>query len=98
MVESRVVTVPSFAIVLVFGCALAFSGADISRKLLAGWVRPVPLLFGLAAGMAPFFIVWHLQQAGSPRTSAYWAPGLRFHADQRGVRIWRSSRRCGALL
>lgn len=69
-------TVPTFAIVLVFGCALAFSGADISRKLLAGWVRPVPLLFGLAAGMAPFFIVWHLQQAGSPPTSAYWAPGL----------------------
>ena len=61
---------------LVLGCALAFSGADIFRKMLASWMRPVPLLFGLAGGMAPFFVVWHLQQKGAPPTSAYWAPGL----------------------
>ena len=39
-------------------------------------MRPVPLLFGLAAGMAPFFVVWHIQQAGLPPSTAYWAPGL----------------------
>jgi drug/metabolite transporter (DMT)-like permease len=70
------VTVPTLAIVLVLGCALAFSGADISRKLLAGWMRPVPLLFGLAGGMAPFFVVWHLQVGGAPPTSSYWIPGV----------------------
>ena len=69
-------TAPTLAIVLVLGCALAFSAADISRKLLARWMRPVPLLFGLAGGMAPFFIVWHLQVGGEPPTASYWAPGL----------------------
>ena len=61
---------------LVLGCALAFSGADISRKLLASWMRPVPLLFGLAVGMAPFFIAWHVGQGGGWPDSAYWLPGL----------------------
>jgi len=61
---------------LVLGCALAFSLADIFRKLLAAWMRPVPLLFGLAAGMAPFFIAWHLQQGFSWPGSEYWLPGL----------------------
>ena len=69
-------TIPTLAVVLVLGCALAFSGADIYRKLLASRMRPVPLLFGLAAGMAPFFVVWHLQQNGAGPTSAYWLPGL----------------------
>jgi drug/metabolite transporter (DMT)-like permease len=64
------------AVALVLGCALAFSGADISRKLLAGWVRPIPLLFGLAGGMAPFFVVWHVAQGGAPPTAQYWLPGL----------------------
>ena len=68
--------IPTLAILLVLGCALAFSGADISRKLLASWVRPVPLLFALAAGMAPFFVAWHLQDGSGLPTSGYWLPGL----------------------
>jgi len=70
------VTVPSLAILLVLGCALAFSGADISRKLLASWMRPVPLLFALAAGMAPFFVVWNLTEGAHLPGSEYWLPGL----------------------
>jgi drug/metabolite transporter (DMT)-like permease len=70
------VTIPSQAILLVLGCALAFSGADISRKLLASWMRPVPLLFGLAAGMAPFFVAWHFQEGAAWPGAAYWPPGL----------------------
>lgn len=69
-------TVPAVAMLLVVGCALAFSGADISRKLLASWMRPVPMLFGLAGGMAPFFIAWHLRQGGGLPGSDYWLPGL----------------------
>lgn len=72
----EIVTVPSLAILLVLGCALAFSGADITRKLLASWMRPVPLLFALAAGMAPFFIAWHLESGGGLPSSDYWLPGL----------------------
>jgi len=61
---------------LVLGCALAFSGADISRKLLVAWIRPVPLLFALAAGMAPFFLAWHVQEGAALPGSEYWLPGL----------------------
>ena len=70
------VTIPSLAILLVLGCALTFSGVDISRKLLASWVRPVPLLFALAGGMAPFFIVWYLQEGAPIPAPGYWVPGL----------------------
>ena len=76
MVRIEFVTVPSLAILLVLGCALAFSGADISRKLLASWIRPVPLLFALAAGMAPFFIAWHIREGASFPAPGYWFPGL----------------------
>jgi drug/metabolite transporter (DMT)-like permease len=69
-------TVPAVAILLVLGCSLAFSGADISRKLLASSMRPFPLLFGLAAGMAPFFIAWHLREGGGLPGADYWLPGL----------------------
>lgn len=69
-------TVPTAAFLLVLGCALAFSGADISRKLLASWVRPVPLLFALAGGMAPFFIVWNLREGFVWPAGSYWPPGL----------------------
>jgi drug/metabolite transporter (DMT)-like permease len=70
------VIVPTLAVVLVLGCAIAFSGADICRKLLASWVRPVPMLFGLAGGMAPFFLAWHVLADGSPPSAGYWLPGL----------------------
>ena len=69
-------TIPTLAVVLVLACALAFSGADIFRKLLASWMRPVPMLLGLAGGMAPFFVAWHLLEGGAPPTAGYWAPGL----------------------
>lgn len=69
-------TVSAFAVLLVLGCALAFSGADINRKLLAAWVRPVPLLFALAAGMAPFFMVWNLREGFVMPSASYWPPGL----------------------
>lgn len=69
-------TIPSVGILLVLSCALAFSVADISRKLLASWMRPMPLLFALAAGMAPVFAVWYLQEGCPSPDSAYWLPGL----------------------
>lgn len=63
-------------VLLVLLCALSFSGADMLRKLLAGTIRPVPLLFALAAGMAPPFVVWFLRQGSPTPTAAYWLPGL----------------------
>lgn len=61
---------------LVLGCALAFSGADVFRKLLAGSMRPVPLLFALAAGMVPAFVVWYLLQGAPLPAAGYWLPGV----------------------
>ena len=61
---------------LVFGCAVAFSGADVVRKLLALSMRPVPLLFGLSAGMAPFFTLWYLLAGAGPPDGSYWIPGM----------------------
>ena len=69
-------TVTATAMALVIGCALAFSCADIARKLLAGWMRPIPILFALSAGMAPFFLVWYGIEGGAGPGSGYWLPGL----------------------
>jgi len=70
------VTISTTAMLLVLGCALAFSGADVFRKLLAGSIRPVPLLFALAAGMVPAFLVWYLLQGAPTPAAGYWVPGL----------------------
>ena len=74
--SAHTVTVSTLALLLTVGCALAFSGADIFRKLLAGGVRPVPLLFALAAGMTPPFLLWYLQQGAPAPQTSYWVPGL----------------------
>jgi drug/metabolite transporter (DMT)-like permease len=69
-------TVSFLAAVLTIGCAIAFSVADLMRKLLIDRVRPLPLLVAMSAGMAPFFVVWWLWQGGSGPAVGYWLPGL----------------------
>ncbi len=68
-------TVSLYALALVLGCAVAFSLTDLLRKLLAAEVRAVPLLFALAAGMVPCFVVWWGWQGVPPPAAAYWLPG-----------------------
>lgn len=50
--------IPLGALLLVVGSSLAWSAHDVSRKLLVGRVRPVPLAFLLTAAAAPLFAVW----------------------------------------
>lgn len=69
-------TVSTLAIVLVLGCALAFSGVDLLRKVLSVAIRPVPLLFALSAGMMPPFALWYLLEGAAAPAAGYWLPGL----------------------
>ena len=55
-------SVPLLSLALVLGCAIGFAGADLLRKALSHRIRPVPLLFVLAAGMIPAFIGWWIWQ------------------------------------
>lgn len=65
------------AFAAVAACALSYSLLDLARKTLAIRIRPVPLLFFLALGSAPIFLVW-LQATGAagPANASYWFPAL----------------------
>ncbi len=69
-------TVSIYAAVLTIGCAIAFSIADLMRKLLAERLRPLPLLVAMSAGMAPFFLIWWVWEGGGGPAAGYWLPGL----------------------
>lgn len=69
-------TVSPAALLLVVGCAIAFSVADLQRKLLTERMRTLPLLVAMSAGMAPFFLAWWLWQPGGGPGPGYWLPGL----------------------
>ena len=50
--------IPLGALLLVVGSSLAWSAHDVSRKLLVGKMRPVPLAFLLTAAAAPLVAAW----------------------------------------
>jgi drug/metabolite transporter (DMT)-like permease len=64
------------ALLLVVACSLAWGGCDLSRKLLAGKIRPMPLAVLLTAAAVPIFLVWLLVDGVPPVRSSYWAPAL----------------------
>jgi drug/metabolite transporter (DMT)-like permease len=61
---------------LVAVSSLAWSGLDLSRKVLAGRLREVPLLFWLCVLPLPVFIAWWLYDGVHPVPAPYWVPGL----------------------
>jgi drug/metabolite transporter (DMT)-like permease len=69
-------TVSLPAVLLVLGCALAFSGADLLRKLLVMRLSPLPMLLLLSAGMAPAFFIWYLLADSAGPKAGYWLPGI----------------------
>ena len=69
-------TVSLLAAALAIGCAVAFSLADLMRKMLAERMRPLPLLVAMSAGMAPFFLAWWIWQGAAGPAAGYWLPGL----------------------
>ena len=69
-------SVPLISLALVLGCAVGFAGADLLRKALSHRIRPVPLLFVLAAGMIPPFVGWWFLAGAASPSAGYWVPGL----------------------
>lgn len=61
---------------LVAVSSLAWSGLDLARKVLAGRLREVPLLFWLSTLPLPVFVGWWLYDGVRPVPAAYWVTGL----------------------
>lgn len=64
------------ALFAVAACALAYALLDLVRKTLAMRIRPVPLLFFLAFGATPIFLVWLWMSGQSGPRAGYWLPAL----------------------
>jgi drug/metabolite transporter (DMT)-like permease len=64
------------ALLLVVACSLAWGGCDLSRKLLAGKIRPMPLAVLLTVAAAPIFLVWLLIDGVPEVHPSYWPPAL----------------------
>lgn len=64
------------ALALVLVSSLAWSGLDLARKMLAGRMSEVPLLFWLTTLPLPLFLAWWLYDGVRPVPVGYWAPGL----------------------
>ena len=62
--------------ILILLAAIGFALLDLFRKLLAGRVRVVPLLFLLTAGVIPVYTIWFLWDGAPAPDAAYWAPAL----------------------
>lgn len=64
------------ALLLVLACSVSWAGVDTARKMLAGSIRPVPLIFLLTSASVPFYAVW-LAWEGMPEVGwGYLAPSL----------------------
>lgn len=64
------------ALLLVLACSLAWGATDLSRKLLAGKIRPQPLVVLLTAAAVPLFLGWTLIDGVPAVHASYWAPAL----------------------
>lgn len=64
------------ALLLVLACSLAWGGCDLTRKLLAGKIRPMPLAVLLTAAAVPIFLAWLLVDGVPAVHSSYWTPAL----------------------
>ena len=69
-------SVPLISLLLVLGCAIGFAGADLLRKVLSHRIQAAPLLFLLASGMVPAFVVWWTWTGAAIPAAGYWIPGL----------------------
>lgn len=69
-------SVPFGALLLVLACSLAWGGCDLTRKLLAGKIRPMPLVVLLTAGATPIFLTWLLLDGVPLIRSGYWLPAV----------------------
>jgi len=64
------------ALLLVLACSFAWGGCDLSRKLLAGKIRPQPLVVLITTAAVPIFLGWTLIDGLPEVQISYWAPAL----------------------
>jgi drug/metabolite transporter (DMT)-like permease len=64
------------ALLLVLACSFAWGACDLSRKLLAGKIRPQPLAVLITMAAVPIFLVWMLIDGVPNVQASYWAPAL----------------------
>jgi len=64
------------ALLLVLACSFAWAGCDLSRKLLAGKIRPQPLVVLITMAAVPIFLGWTLIDGLPVIRTSYWAPAL----------------------
>jgi uncharacterized membrane protein len=74
--DARSMTLTFGALLLVIACSFAWGGCDLSRKLLAGKIRPMPLVVLLTLGAVPLFLLWILIDGMPVVKPSYWAPAL----------------------
>jgi drug/metabolite transporter (DMT)-like permease len=67
-------TVSILGILLVLGSAAAYSGMDLTRKVLVNRIPAAALLFFLSAGQLPFFVAWMYWQGGIGVEQGYVVP------------------------
>ena len=64
------------ALLTVAGAALAYSGLDVLRKLLAEEIGPIALLVLLTLGSMPLFVLWALSEGSWEVGAGYLVPGV----------------------
>ncbi len=66
---------PLAGLLFAAGAAVAYSGLDLSRKLLMDRMRALPLLFYTSVGQLPFFLAWVAFTDSWQIDTAYYLPG-----------------------
>jgi drug/metabolite transporter (DMT)-like permease len=69
-------TVSLGALLIVLASSVAWAGVDTSRKMLAGRVRPVPLIVLLTLSSVPLFGIWLVREGMPAIGPGYWLPAL----------------------
>lgn len=67
---------PTVHIIYILICSLAFAAMDLLRKLLAGSIAPIALVFFIALGAVPAMVGWMVIEGSHGVTAGYFLPGL----------------------
>lgn len=73
---SPVMTVSLGALLIVLASSVCWAGVDTGRKMLAGRIRPVPLIVLLTLASVPPFGVWLVHEGIPEIGPGYWLPAV----------------------
>jgi drug/metabolite transporter (DMT)-like permease len=63
-------------LLLILAATASYSAIDLVRKLAAQRMPLVPLMFWMAAGAVPLFLIWWWQSGAPAPPPSYWLPGV----------------------